>query len=94
MKPNTPYLFPGGRGLVEVAPEAPAAKPCVVVKNHSLSLVDECELAVWRSLRARLDQAVCSLLAGLGDDAPRDLIKLQHDLVEIGKAPFGGGRKS
>ena len=55
----------------------------------SISVIDECELIVWRAIQARLEQAVASLLAAHGDSATPELIELQHVLAELGRFPFG-----
>jgi hypothetical protein len=61
----------------------------VAEQRGGFSIVDGCELIVWRELQPRLDQAVTSLLAAYGDHAPKDLIELQHTLAELGRSPFG-----
>lgn len=55
----------------------------------SASIVDECELTLWRERRAQLDLALQELLKLKGDSAQPELIKLQHDLAELGQPPFG-----
>lgn len=57
------------------------------------SIVDECELIVWRELQPRLDQAVASLLAAHGESATLELIDLQHTLADLGRLPFGAKQK-
>lgn len=52
-------------------------------------LSEECELIAWRLLHARLALALEELLALKGDRAETDLVKLQHDLAELGQPPFG-----
>ena len=55
----------------------------------SASIVETCELICWRRRRARLDLALQELLRLKGDTAEPELIKLQHDLTELGQPPFG-----
>lgn len=55
-----------------------------------VSIVDECELILWREMQPALNAAIGEFLAAYGDRAPANLIELQHMLTELGRFPFGG----
>jgi hypothetical protein len=57
---------------------------------EKLSTLDWCELQAWRRIGGRLQLAVENALRDAPDGAPAELISLQHDLVELRRAPFGG----
>lgn len=59
-------------------------------KSRQKSIVDDCELIIWREMRGRLEHHLGEYLAAHGDRAPQDLIDLQHELAALGRAPFGG----
>jgi hypothetical protein len=61
----------------------------VAERPGGFSILDGCELIVWRGLQPRLDQALSDMLKAYGDHAPQDLIELQHALAQLGRAPFG-----
>lgn len=78
-------------GLPVLPPEefmlrfAPALFP-----TDKLSTLEWCELQAWRRIGGRLQLAVEDLLARQGDAATHETISLQHGLVELRRAPFGG----
>lgn len=49
-----------------------------------MSIIDDCELRVWRSIEMSICDAVDTLLALNGDRAPPELRELQNSLVQIG----------
>lgn len=84
------YIRPGPRAENEhiVMRSAPAGTfPVSPVQS---TIIDQCELIAWRKRGGRLQLAVEELLAKQGDAATRETISLQHDLVELRRAPFGG----
>jgi hypothetical protein len=77
-----------GAGRHIVARSAPA--DTFPVPPEKLSTLDWCELQAWRRLGGRLQLVVENALRDAPDGAPAELISLQHDLVELRQAPFGG----
>lgn len=69
---------------------AEASRAGLALPVTSLTLLDWCELQAWRRYGSRLQLAIEDLLRTQGDAARPETISLQHILIELRRAPFGG----